>query len=81
LAAAEVSDDDSGEESVLALVESVPGNVSLDSMLTEIRKRRAVRAIDLPAGLFADIAPRVVSAWQVRAAVESRRTCGTTPSR
>jgi hypothetical protein len=45
LVAVEVPDDDAGEESVLALIKSVPGNVSLESMLTEIRKLRAVRAI------------------------------------
>jgi hypothetical protein len=32
------SDDNTGEDSVLGLIKSVPGNVSLDSMLTEIRK-------------------------------------------
>jgi hypothetical protein len=45
LVAVDVPDDDSGEESVLALIKSVPGNVSLESMLTEIRKLRAVRAV------------------------------------
>jgi hypothetical protein len=60
LVEAGVPDDDAGEDSVLALIKSVPGNVSLDSMLTEIRKLRAVRAIGLPAGLFSDVAPRVV---------------------
>ncbi|ETA03430.1 transposase, TnpA family [Frankia sp. CcI6] len=71
LVAVDVPDDDTGQESVLALIKSVPGNVSLDSMLTEIRKLRAVRAVDLPDGLFADVAPRVVAAWRTRAAVES----------
>lgn len=52
LVAVDVLDDDAGEESVLAPIKSVPGNVSLDSMLTEIRKLRAVRAIGvLPACL------------------------------
>lgn len=50
LVAVDVPDDDTGEDSVLALIKSVPGNVSLDSMLTEIRKLRAVRAIGLPGG-------------------------------
>nr|WP_242606617.1 Tn3 family transposase [Protofrankia symbiont of Coriaria ruscifolia] len=71
LVAVDVPDDDTGEDSVLALIKSVPGNVSLDSMLTEIRKLRAVRAVDLPDGLFADVAPRMVAAWRTRAAVES----------
>jgi Domain of unknown function (DUF4158) len=71
LVEAGVPDDDAGEDSVLALIKSVPGNVSLDSMLTEIRKLRAVRAIGLPAGLFSDVAPRVVGSWRARAAVEA----------
>lgn len=71
LVAVDVPDDDTGQDSALALIKSVPGNVSLDSMLTEIRKLRAVRAVDLPDGLFADVAPRVVAAWRTRAAVES----------
>jgi hypothetical protein len=64
-------DQDGDQDSVLALVKSVPGNVSLESMLTEIRKLTAIRAIGLPPGLFADVAPKVVSGWRARAAVES----------
>jgi hypothetical protein len=71
LIAMDVPDDDTGEDSVLALIKSVPGNVSLDSMLTEIRKLRAVRSVGLPGGLFADVAPRVVASWRARATVES----------
>jgi hypothetical protein len=40
-------------------------------MLTEIRKLTAIRAVGLPPGLFADVAPKVVSGWRARAAVES----------
>ncbi|HVB46112.1 MAG TPA: DUF4158 domain-containing protein [Streptosporangiaceae bacterium] len=64
-------DGDEDQDSVLALVKSVPGNVSLESMLTEIRKLTAIRAVGLPAGLFAGVAPKVVSGWRARAAVES----------
>ena len=71
LVAPEVPDDDTGGDSMLALITSVPGNVSLDSMLTEIRKLRAARAMGLPSGLFADVAPRVVAGWRARASVES----------
>jgi hypothetical protein len=67
--AVEVDEEDAG--SVLALVKSVPGNVSLESMLAEIRKLTAIRAAGLPPGLFADVAPKVVAAWRARAAVES----------
>ena len=46
-------------------------NVSLDTMLVEISKLEAIRAIGLPVGLFADVAPSVVAGWRARAAVES----------
>ncbi|MFI8460802.1 DUF4158 domain-containing protein [Kitasatospora sp. NPDC085464] len=62
---------DQDEESVLALVKALPGNVSLESMLREIRKLTAIRAIGLPAGLFADVVPRVLTGWRQRAVVES----------
>ena len=64
-------DEDEDQDSVLALIKSVPGNVSLESMLTEIRKLTAIRAVGLPPGVFADVAPKVVSGWRARAAVES----------
>jgi len=66
-----VSDDDDDGEDVLALIKAAPGNVSLDTMLVEIAKLEAIRAIGLPADLFADVAPIVVAAWRARAAVES----------
>jgi len=66
-----MEDDDLVADSVFGLIKSVPGNVSLDSMLTETRKLRAVRAVGLPAGLFAGVAPKVVAGWRARAAVES----------
>ncbi len=56
---------------VLAKVKEAPGNVSLETMLTEIDKLLAVRAIGLPPDLFIDVAPKVVAAWRARAAVES----------
>ena len=40
-------------------------------MLVEIEKLEAVRAIGLPAGLFADVTPRVLAGWRQQAAVES----------
>ncbi|MFF3617493.1 Tn3 family transposase [Streptomyces sp. NPDC002580] len=63
--------DDAAGESVLALVKAVPGNVSLESMLREIRKLTAIRAIGLPGVLFSDVAPKVLASWRQRAAVES----------
>jgi TnpA family transposase len=77
--AAEAADEEPGDgdqeaerpDSVLALIKSMPGNVSLDSMLTEIDKLQAIRAVDLPPGVFADVAPKVLAGWRARAAVES----------
>jgi len=63
------ADDESG--SLLALIKASPGNVSLESMMTEIGKLQAVRAMGLPAGLFADVAPRILDDWRARAAVEA----------
>jgi Domain of unknown function (DUF4158)/Tn3 transposase DDE domain len=71
--AAAADDDDTadGEPSALSLIKSVPGNVSLESMLTEIGKLDAVRALGLPGAVFAGVAPKVVAAWRARAAVEA----------
>ncbi|MGH8880132.1 MAG: DUF4158 domain-containing protein, partial [Stackebrandtia sp.] len=63
--------EDEGGSVVLASVRSDPGNVSLNTMLTEIAKLEAVRAVGLPAGVFAGIASKVVAAWRARAAVEA----------
>ncbi|WP_245547387.1 Tn3 family transposase [Nocardia brevicatena] len=60
---------DTGE--VLASIRSDPGNVSLNTMLAEIEKLAAVRAVGLPDDVFAGIAPKIVTAWRGRAAVES----------
>jgi hypothetical protein len=77
------AEEEEDQDSVLALVKTVPGNVSLESMLTEIRKLQAIRAIGLPPGLFADVAPKVLAGWRARAAVESpshlRRRLKNTP--
>jgi hypothetical protein len=45
--------------------------LSLNTMLEEIGKLEAIRAIGLPADLLAAVAPRIVSGWRVRAAVQS----------
>jgi len=60
-----------GERAVLGRIKEAPGNVSLDTMLTEIDKLLAVRAIGVSAGVFADVAPNVVAGWRARATVES----------
>ena len=68
-------DDEAGdadrERALLATLKDAPGNVSLDTMLAEIDKLLAVRAIGVTAAVFADVAAGVVSGWRGRAAVES----------
>lgn len=65
-------DDGAGEaDTVLGLVKSMPGNVSLESMMVENGKLQAVRAVGLPAGLFADVARKVLDGWRARASVEA----------
>jgi hypothetical protein len=66
-----VSDDDGEGENVLGLIKAAPGNVSLETMLVEISKLEAIRAIGLPAGLFDGVDARIVAGWRARAAVES----------
>jgi hypothetical protein len=65
------TDVDDADPNVLALIKAATGNVSLSSMLTEISRLEAVWAIGLPAGLFADVAPKVLAVWRARAALES----------
>lgn len=60
------SDDGAAGRSGLGLIKSDPGNISLESMLVEIDKLNAVRAVGLPVDLFADVAPKVVTAWRRR---------------
>ena len=60
-----------GQPSLLGTIKEAPGSVSLETMLTEIDKLVAVRGIGLPAGLFGDVAPKVIAAWRAGAAVES----------
>jgi len=73
LLVADSDEDDPGTlaESVLGLIKSAPGNVSLDSMMVEIAKLEAVRAVGLPADLFADVVPKVLDGWRARAVVEA----------
>jgi hypothetical protein len=63
--------DDGSDLSLLGTIKEAPGNVSLETMLTEVDKLVAVRAIGLPVGLFGDVAPKVVVSWRARAEMES----------
>jgi len=52
---------------VLAQIKADPGRVSLETLLGEVNKLRQVKALGLPAALFADVSERVVGAWTARA--------------
>ncbi len=53
---------------LLAELKSDPGKVSLETLLREVDKLAAVRALELPADLFADVSEKLVDAWRARAA-------------
>ncbi|MEX0657874.1 MAG: Tn3 family transposase, partial [Egibacteraceae bacterium] len=61
------------------MVKEAPGNLSLETVFTEIDKLLATRAIGLPTGLFDDVGPKVVAGWRGRAAVESPSHLRTNP--
>ena len=67
--AEEAEEDDAG--TLLSLIKSMPGKVSLESMLAEIRKLEGARGIGLPVGVFADVPPKVLASWRQKASVES----------
>jgi Domain of unknown function (DUF4158) len=56
---------------VWAAIRSDPGNVSLNTCKAERRKLDWIRAVGLPTGLFAGIAPKIVAGWRARVAVEA----------
>jgi hypothetical protein len=51
-------DTSDNEPPMLAVIKEAPGNVSLETLLAEIGRLLRVRAIDLPADLFDDLAPK-----------------------
>ena len=71
---AEASDDPGGDgdgREAFAFIKSDPGDVSLKTCEEEAAKLALLRHIGLPAGLFADVAPKVLAAWRARAAMEA----------
>lgn len=57
----------SGRGGLLAELKADPGQVSLETLLREVDKLEAVKALQLPPGLFADCSERLVEAWRARA--------------
>ena len=52
----------------LAELKADPGPASLETLLREVTKLGRVRAVGLPAGLFAGASEKLVEAWRARAA-------------
>ncbi|MET8800706.1 hypothetical protein ABZV91_30500 [Nocardia sp. NPDC004568] len=50
-----------GGSVVFAAIRSDPSTVSLNTMLSEIAKLEAVRAVGLPENVFADVSPKIVA--------------------
>lgn len=48
-----------------------PGRVGVDTVLAETAKLRRIRALQLPATLFRDVAPSILQIYRQRAAVET----------
>jgi hypothetical protein len=53
---------------LLAELKADPGQVGLETLLREIDKLAAVRALGLPPGLFFDASEKLVEAWRALAA-------------
>ncbi|WP_159843231.1 hypothetical protein [Nocardia sp. CY41] len=70
-------EDDDGP-AVLAAIQSDPGAVSLNTMLTEIEKLQAVRAIGVPGDVFAGVAAKIVTGWWAERRWSRPATCATT---
>jgi hypothetical protein len=60
----------------IKLRKAVPGPVSLESMLAEMNKLRAVRAVTVPAAALADVAPKVVAGSRAWSMVEGTSHLG-----
>ena len=61
--------DDPEEQSVFAVIKQAPGSVSLESMLREIDRLRAVQTAGVGADVFDGVAPGEVAGWRALATV------------
>lgn len=57
-----------GNAGLLAEIKSDPGQLGLETLLNEVGKLAAIRAVGLPDGLFAQTPDKAVEAWRARAA-------------
>ncbi|WP_233220074.1 DUF4158 domain-containing protein [Pleurocapsa sp. CCALA 161] len=74
----ETDDDESASQSSkkfimsdFAFLKTDPGAVGLDSFLTEIKKLKLIRAVDLPPDLFTGISEKLLKTYRNRASTES----------
>lgn len=56
---------------LFATIREEPRNVSVKTIEREVFKLRAIKAVGLPDGIFADIAPKILAAWRARVAAEA----------
>ncbi|MGH3823404.1 MAG: hypothetical protein ACRDRA_11345 [Pseudonocardiaceae bacterium] len=67
LVAVEDPDAAGGRRGFLQELKEDPGPLTLDTLLNEITKLERVKAVGLPAELFADASEKVVAVWRARA--------------
>jgi hypothetical protein len=56
-----------------SILKTDPGRVSLKSVLRELEKLRQIEALELPDDLFAEIQPKILRQYRLRAAAEPPR--------
>lgn len=66
-----VDDEPADDWVALGRIKEAAGSVSLETMLGEIAKLLAVRAVGIGPEVFKDVSPSAVAGWRARAAVES----------
>jgi len=59
-----------GGRSFFTELKEDPGAPGLESLFAEVTKLQRVRALELPADLFADVSEKLVDAWRARASKE-----------
>jgi len=64
----ELGDDE--DPSFFTELKADPGKLGLETLLAEVTKLQRVRAIGLPAELFADVAEKRIARWRARAVAE-----------
>jgi len=67
------SDDPAIVATVFSQLKTDPGPVGLASVLIELEKLEHLRRLDLPVDLFADVPPKILQGYRLRAATEPPR--------